>query len=48
MMLKKDTITTFEQDIPILENKIYLSQPLLVKEDGPIAQCRRWVRQFYQ
>ncbi len=48
MMLKKDTITTFEQDIPILENKIYLSQPLLVKEDGPIAQCRRWLRQFYQ
>lgn len=47
-MLKKDTAITFEQDIPILENKIYQSNPLLLKEDGPIGQCRRWVNQFYQ
>ncbi len=47
-MLTRDTVNTFEQDIPILENKIYQSRPLLVKEDVPIMQCRRWVRQFYQ
>lgn len=48
VMLKKDTITTFEQDIPILENKVYPSHPLLLEEDGPIGQCRRWARQFYE
>ena len=47
-MLKKDTAMTFEQDIPILENKIYQSHPLLLEEDGPIGQCRRWANQFYQ
>ena len=47
-MLKRDTAMTFEQDIPILENKIYQSQPLLLAEDGPIGQCRRWANQFYQ
>ncbi|MDJ0679909.1 MAG: Rieske 2Fe-2S domain-containing protein [Xenococcaceae cyanobacterium MO_167.B52] len=48
LMLRKDTVTTFEQDIPILENKIYPSHPLLLEEDGPIGQCRRWASQFYQ
>ncbi|MDJ0531412.1 MAG: Rieske 2Fe-2S domain-containing protein [Xenococcaceae cyanobacterium MO_207.B15] len=47
-MLKRDTKLTFDQDIPILENKIYQSHPLLVEEDGPIGQCRRWANQFYQ
>ena len=47
-MFVKDTVDTFQQDIPILENKVYQSNPLLLKEDGPIAQSRRWVRQFYQ
>ncbi|MGK7953412.1 MAG: Rieske 2Fe-2S domain-containing protein [Xenococcaceae cyanobacterium] len=47
-MLKKDTAMTFEQDIPILENKIYQSHPLLLEEDGPIGQCRQWANQFYQ
>ena len=47
-MLKKDTIATFQQDIPILEHKIYQTRPLLVNEDGPIGQSRRWVSQFYQ
>ena len=47
-MLKRDTAITFEQDIPILENKIYQSHPLLLEEDGPIGQCRRWANQFYQ
>ncbi|ELS05523.1 ring-hydroxylating dioxygenase, large terminal subunit [Xenococcus sp. PCC 7305] len=47
-MMRKDTETTFEQDMPILENKIYKSHPLLLEEDGPIGQCRRWASQFYE
>ena len=35
------------QDIPIWEHKRYVERPLLVKGDGPIAEYRRWVRQFY-
>lgn len=36
-----------EQDIPIWENKIHLDRPLLCDGDGPIAQFRRWSKQFY-
>ncbi|MFZ1865096.1 MAG: hypothetical protein WAU39_12795 [Polyangiales bacterium] len=36
-----------EQDIPIWEHKIHLSQPMLCDGDGPIASYRRWVEQFY-
>jgi phenylpropionate dioxygenase-like ring-hydroxylating dioxygenase large terminal subunit len=36
-----------EQDIPVWENKIHLSQPLLCHGDGPIASYRRWTEQFY-
>jgi nitrite reductase/ring-hydroxylating ferredoxin subunit len=42
-----DTIKLIEQDIPIMENKLYRSDPLLCEGDGPIMQCRRWSRQFY-
>src|SRR5262245_42466088 len=35
------------QDFPIWENKLYRERPLLVEEDGPIADYRKWVRQFY-
>ncbi len=37
----------FAQDIPIWENKIHLERPLLCDGDGPIAELRRWGRQFY-
>lgn len=37
-----------EQEITVLNNKIYYEHPLLVKGDGPIMQLRRWCRQFYQ
>ncbi|NJL83293.1 MAG: Rieske 2Fe-2S domain-containing protein [Chloroflexaceae bacterium] len=47
-LLKKDTLAAFEQDIPILEHKIYCNNPILYKEDGPIMQCRQWASQFYQ
>jgi 3-ketosteroid 9alpha-monooxygenase subunit A len=35
------------QDFHIWENKLFREQPLLCEEDGPIADYRRWVRQFY-
>ncbi len=37
----------FSQDIPIWENKIHLTRPVLCDGDGPIALLRRWARQFY-
>jgi 3-ketosteroid 9alpha-monooxygenase subunit A len=44
-----DRITNeqFTQDVPIWENKIYRERPMLTKNDGPVAQYRRWFRQFY-
>jgi phenylpropionate dioxygenase-like ring-hydroxylating dioxygenase large terminal subunit len=44
-----DRITNdqFLQDVPIWENRAYLTQPRLTERDGPIAQYRRWYRQFY-
>jgi 3-ketosteroid 9alpha-monooxygenase subunit A len=44
-----DRITNeqFEQDVPIWENKIYRERPIITKVDGPVAQYRRWFRQFY-
>jgi nitrite reductase/ring-hydroxylating ferredoxin subunit len=35
------------QDFEIWEHKLYRPDPLLCEEDGPIAEYRRWVRQFY-
>jgi nitrite reductase/ring-hydroxylating ferredoxin subunit len=34
-------------DIPIWEHKRYLARPVLCDGDGPIAEFRRWARQFY-
>jgi len=44
-----DQITNlqFTQDVPIWENKIYRERPIVTKADGPVAQYRRWFRQFY-
>jgi nitrite reductase/ring-hydroxylating ferredoxin subunit len=44
-----DRITNeqFEQDVPIWENRAYLEKPRLTENDGPVAQYRRWFRQFY-
>ena len=36
-----------EGDIPIWEHKIYLDNPTLCDGDGPIAQYRKWFKQFY-
>jgi nitrite reductase/ring-hydroxylating ferredoxin subunit len=44
-----DRITNlqFTQDVPIWEHKIYRERPALTELDGPVAQYRRWFRQFY-
>ena len=43
----KEVVRQMEQDIPIWENKRYLSKPMLCDGDGPIAEYRRWASQFY-
>ncbi len=37
----------FLQDVEIWKHKASIENPLLVDEDGPIYQLRRWYRQFY-
>ncbi|MCZ6806598.1 MAG: hypothetical protein O7F08_06565, partial [Deltaproteobacteria bacterium] len=35
------------QDAPIWSTKRYIEKPLLVEGDGPIAEYRRYCKQFY-
>ena len=42
-----ETARATRKDIPIWENKVYKSYPLLSDGDGPIMQYRRWASQFY-
>jgi nitrite reductase/ring-hydroxylating ferredoxin subunit len=35
------------QDLDVWENRRFLEQPALAKHDGPIAEYRRWAKQFY-
>jgi 3-ketosteroid 9alpha-monooxygenase subunit A len=37
----------FLQDVEIWKNKTRIENPLLVEEDGPVYQLRRWYEQFY-
>jgi 3-ketosteroid 9alpha-monooxygenase subunit A len=37
----------FEQDVEIWRSKTRIDNPLLVEEDGPVYQLRRWYEQFY-
>jgi phenylpropionate dioxygenase-like ring-hydroxylating dioxygenase large terminal subunit len=41
------TRAQFEQDVPIWEHKCYRARPALADGDGPVAEYRRWFRQFY-
>ncbi|WP_424102264.1 Rieske 2Fe-2S domain-containing protein [Moorena producens] len=36
-----------DKDIPLWENKLYLTNPLMCEGDGPIIKFRRWASQFY-
>ena len=43
----RDIVKQTNEDIPIWENKRYLTRPSLCDGDGPIAPFRRWCEQFY-
>ena len=43
----RDIVKQMNEDIPIWENKIFRPDPVLCDGDGPIAEYRRWCRQFY-
>lgn len=40
-------INDVKQDIPIWQNKKYISPPALAEGDGPIGMYRQWAKQFY-
>jgi len=40
-------INDVKQDIPIWQNKKYISPPALAEGDGPIGIYRQWAKQFY-
>lgn len=37
----------FLQDVPIWEHRAWVERPRLTEIDGPVAQYRRWYRQFH-
>jgi cholesterol 7-dehydrogenase len=37
----------FSLDFMVHEFRTFLNQPMLVKNDGPVAQYRRWFSQFF-
>lgn len=45
--LIREIRSQMDQDIPIWNHKTYHAQPILCDGDGPIAQGRKWMRQFY-
>jgi nitrite reductase/ring-hydroxylating ferredoxin subunit len=47
LVVPRDIRADFANDIPIWENKAYLTKPLLCGGDGPIMKIRRWAEQFY-
>ena len=36
-----------EEDLVILDRKIFQAQPRLSEADGPIVEFRKWAKQFY-
>lgn len=44
---QKATVDQVEEDIPIWNHKFYNPNPILCDGDGPIAQYRKWFKQFY-
>lgn len=35
-------------DAPIWRDKVFLERPLLIRDDGPVNDFRRWYEQFYE
>ncbi len=46
-ILLKSFAADVAHDLEIWENKKYIARPLLALGDGPIAEYRRWAKQFY-
>jgi hypothetical protein len=46
-ILPKEVKAEFSRDIPVWENKIYRSRPLLCSNEGNIVRIRTWAKQFY-
>jgi len=46
-IIMRSSVSQFERDVPLWNNKIYLDHPNIVKEDGPISKYRRWAKLFY-
>ena len=44
---RQEGIKFFEQDFPVVENKIYRSTALLCDEEAQITKLRHWSSQFY-
>lgn len=42
------TLRDFEADAAVWEHKVRLERPVLVPEDGPIREYRKWAAQFYE
>ena len=40
-------ISQWRSDVAIWERKIFRARPMLVPEDGPVHELRRWYRQFF-
>ena len=38
----------YHEDVEIWEHKTYKDKPILCDGDGPVAQLRRWYKQFYE
>ncbi len=43
----QQTITSFEQDVELWDNKILVENPILCNGDGPLNMVRKWYSQFY-
>ena len=43
----KEIARQLEEDAPLWENKCFLERPTLCDGDGPIAEFRRWCKEFY-
>jgi hypothetical protein len=39
--------TGVQQDFPIWSNKVHRARPVLCEADAPLAEFRKWARQFY-
>eukprot|EP01094_Clydonella_sp_ATCC50884_P016758 TRINITY_DN280_c0_g1_i1.p1 TRINITY_DN280_c0_g1~~TRINITY_DN280_c0_g1_i1.p1 ORF type:complete len:453 (-),score=140.91 TRINITY_DN280_c0_g1_i1:208-1566(-) len=46
-LILRSLVVQFERDVPIWNNKTFVTKPAVVKGDGPIPAFRRWYSRFY-